>query len=124
MAAAPVMARWRVRLGAAAERDFAGIIAYTAEIFGARQAKIYQTTLTKALTALHAGPDLIGSVARDEIDTGLRSLHVARRGRRGRHLILYRIAPGALRHDAPDRIIEVVRILHDAMEFARHIAKR
>ena len=108
--------RWRVRLGSAAERDFASIIAYSAETFGARQAKVYQTTLSRALTALHAGPDLVGSVMRDEIDPGLQSLHVARNGRRGRHLILYRAAPG--------RIIEVVRILHDAMDFARQIPTR
>ena len=110
------MARWLVRLGSVAEHDFADIIAYTAETFGARQARVYQSTLTKALTALHAGPDVIGSVARDEIEAGLKSLHVARKGRRGRHLILYRSMPG--------RIIEVVRILHDAMDLARHIPTR
>ena len=110
-----IMARWRVRLGPTAERDFAGIIAYTVETFGARQAKVYHTTLMRALTALNAGPSILGSVSRDEIDEGLRSLHVARKGRRGRHLILYRAAP--------DRVIEVARILHDAMDLARHIPK-
>jgi toxin ParE1/3/4 len=34
-------------------------------------------------------------------------------GRRGRHFIMYRAASG--------NVIEVVRILHDAMDLARHI---
>jgi toxin ParE1/3/4 len=107
------VARWRVRLGSAAEQDFTDFLAYTAETFGPRQAKIYQTPLTRALTALHAGPDIPGSVPHDEIDASLISLHVARKGRRGRHRILYRAAP--------ERVIEVVRILHDAMDLARHV---
>jgi toxin ParE1/3/4 len=104
--------RWRIRLSAAAERDFLGIIEWTAETFGIRQAKTYRLTLMLALAALHQGPDLPDSEPRDEIRPGLRSIHVARRGRRGRHFILYRTA------DA-DRI-EVVRILHDSMDISRH----
>jgi toxin ParE1/3/4 len=114
------MARWTVRLGETAARDFSGIIAFTAETFGAQQAKIYQTTLTKALTALHAGPSILGSIARDEIAPGLRSLHVARKGRRGRHVILYRTASPPTKQP----IIEVIRILHDAMDLAGHVPKR
>ena len=107
------MAQWRVRLGDEAEADFARILHHTADTFGKRQARIYQTTLTKALAALHAGPDIQGSKARDEIQPGLRSLHIARKGRRGRHFIMYRPVAG--------QVVEVVRILHDAMDLARHI---
>ncbi len=106
-------AQWRIRLGAEAEKDFVRILRYTADTFGDRQAAIYQTTLTEALAALNAGPDAPASAARDEILPGLRSLHVARQGRRGRHIILSRAAAG--------QVIEVVRILHDAMDLARHI---
>jgi len=109
------VARWRVRLGSAAERDFANILAFTADEFGERQARVYQTTLMRALTALHAGPNIPGSRARPEIQPGLRLLHVARKGRRGRHFILYR--------EGPAETIEVLRILHDAMDFARHLAE-
>ena len=104
---------WRVRLGAEAEKDFVRILKYTADTFGERQAAIYQTTLIDALMALHSGPDVPGSAARDEILSGLRSLHVARHGQRGRHFIMYRALDG--------RVIEVIRILHDAMDLARHI---
>lgn len=41
------------------------------------------------------------------------SLHVARRNRRGRHFILFRATEAGQ--------IQVVRILHDAMDLARHI---
>jgi toxin ParE1/3/4 len=56
-----------------------------------------------------------GSLARDEVAPGLRSLHAARRGRRGRHVVLDRVAGG--------NTIEVVRILHDAMDLPRHLPR-
>jgi len=104
---------WRIRLGAEAERDFLRILQYTAETFGPRQTEIYKTTLMDALAELTQGPNVAGSTARDEILPGLRTLHVARRGRRGRHFIMYRATEG--------RVLEVLRILHDAMELDRHI---
>lgn len=105
--------RWRIRLGVEAEEDFARILKYTSETFGPRQADIYRDTLLDALAALGDGPDVLGSAARDEILPNLRTLHVARQGRRGRHFIMYRASGG--------HMIEVIRILHDAMELARHV---
>jgi len=105
--------RWRVRLGAVAELDFANILKWTTENFGARQSRIYRDTLVQAITALADGPDIAGSKARDEIAPGLRTLHVARRRRRGRHFLMYRAAP--------ERTVEIVRILHDRMDLQRHI---
>lgn len=108
-------ARWQIQLVDEAERDFAEIIEYTVSNFGIRQAKVYEATLTSALNALRAGPNPRDSAKRDELGVGIRSLHVARSGRRGRHLIIYRELPG--------RIIEVVRILHDAMDLKRHVSE-
>lgn len=110
--------KWRVRLGAAAEIDFANILKWTTENFGARQARLYRDTLVQAIGELGNGPDVAGSKARDEIMLGLRTLHVARHGRRGRHFLLYRIAAGT--------IIEIVRVLHDRvlhdrMDLQRHL---
>jgi toxin ParE1/3/4 len=45
--------------------------------------------------------------------SGLRTLHVARRGRRGSHFLIYRAAPKST--------IEIVRILHDRMDLKRHV---
>src|SRR6202790_4272596 len=105
--------KWRVRLGAAAELDFANILKWTTENFGARQSRRYRDTLVQAIGALADGPDVAGSKARDKTMRGLRTLHVARHGRRGRHFLLYRVAPGG--------IIEIGRILHDSMELERHL---
>jgi toxin ParE1/3/4 len=100
--------RWRVRLSEPAEQDFVAILSWTIDNFGRRQARVYRRTLIAALTALHDGPDVPGSADRHEIQPGVRSLHVARNGRRGRHIVLYR-ASGVT-------TIEVIRILPDAMD--------
>ena len=107
--------RWRVHLTAAAERDFRNILRWTSKHFGTVQASAYADTLTRAIEALTAGPRIVGARNRCEIAEGLMTLHVARGGRKGRHLVLYRIAP---RSKAP--VIEVLRLLHDSMDLPRH----
>lgn len=109
------MHRWTVRLSAAAEADFEHIIQWTSEKFGDTQALIYAETITMALTALTEGPVINGTKARDEILKGLCSLHVARQGHKGRHFIMFRLAP-----HSTDKVIEVLRILHDSMDLPRH----
>lgn len=51
---------WRVRLAEQAEQDVLGIILWTEENFGARQAEVYAQTLSLALEALHDGLDILG----------------------------------------------------------------
>ena len=87
--------KWRVRLSAVAELDFANIVKWTTENFGARQSRVYQSTLVQAISELADGPDISGYKARDEIMPGLRTVHVARHGRRGSHFLMYRVAPKA-----------------------------
>jgi toxin ParE1/3/4 len=104
---------WTVRLAAQAELDFVEILAWTVENFGETQADIYAETLTLAIEALHDGPLLAGTQARDEFEPGIRTLHVARRGKKGRHFVVFR--------QTEDRCIDVLRFLHDGMDLARHI---
>src|ERR1700745_1520097 len=104
---------WRVRLGVAAELDFANILKWATENFGARQSRVYRDTLVQAIGERTDGPDVVGSKARDEIMPGLRTLHVARHGRRGSHFLMYR---------AVKNTIEIVRILHDRMDLRSHLA--
>jgi toxin ParE1/3/4 len=106
---------WIVRLTAAAEADYQNIIAWTLEQFGDLQARIYADTLSAALVELAAGPTTVGAKERREIGKGLFTLHVARGGRKGRHFVLFRIGPGK----AQSRI-EVLRLLHDAMDLNLH----
>lgn len=103
---------WRVRLGAAAELDYANILKWTAENFSPSRARVYRETLRQSIDELAGGSEIVGSKARDEIMRGLRTLHVARHGRRGRHFLMYRVKK---------ETIEIVRILHDAMELNRHL---
>jgi toxin ParE1/3/4 len=107
---------WSVRLGATAEADFEAIIAWTRGQFGDIQARAYAETLTLALGALIEGPVLPGVRARADIGKQLFTLHVARKGRKGRHFVLFRA------HTDPSRrLIEVLRILHDSMDLERHV---
>ena len=110
------MSAWPVRLAAAAETDFREIVRWTAERFGADQARVYAETLSAALEALTAGPDIAGVRAREDIGAGLFTIHVARGGRRGRHFVLFRTG-----NDGDCDTIDVLRILHDAMDLPRHV---
>jgi toxin ParE1/3/4 len=103
-----------VRLTAAAASDFE-LLEWTAERFGESRALAYAETLSLAIEALAEGPSIPGSRPRDEILKGLHSMHVARQGRRGRHFVVFRIATSG---DA----IEVLRLLHDSMDFPRHLS--
>ena len=105
---------WSVRLSASAQADFDDIIAWTADQFGARQAKTYSLTLTLAIQHLTGGPEQLGVRARPDIAADLLTLHVARAGRRGRHVLLQRHLQGS-------RVIDVLRILHDGMDPPRHL---
>ncbi len=104
---------WRVRLVEQAERDLIGIIVWTDDNFGARQAMAYAEALSLAIEALHDGPEIFGTTAREEIGLGIRTLHVARQGRKGRHFVVFRTAP--------EQTIDVLRLLHDSMDLARHL---
>lgn len=104
---------WRVRLAEQAERDLLGITLWTVENFSAQQAEIYVETLSLAIEALHDGPEVFGATVRDDLALGVRTLHVARQGRRGRHFVVFRAAS--------EQTIEVLRLLHDSMDLARHL---
>jgi toxin ParE1/3/4 len=108
--------RWDVRLTAAAEADLRQIVRWTADHFGARQARAYATTLSHAIEALTADPDVVGARSRDDIARRLCSLQVARGGRKGRHLVLFRASS-----DRDQRTIEVLRVLHDSMDLPQQV---
>lgn len=95
-----------------AETDFASIAAWTADRFGARQAEIYVDALVQTIEELAAAATHPRSKDRAELMAGLRSLHMAKRGRPGRHVLLY----------LEDRdTVTILRILHDSMELAQHL---
>lgn len=58
---------------------------------------------------------MAGVKSREDIAEGMFTLHAARLGRKARHFVLFRIG-----HDQDREVIEVVRLLHDAMDLAQH----
>ena len=104
---------WTVRLAAAAEADYDEILRWTAARFGAGQATRYGAMVAAALSRLQAGPEIVGVNAHDDIVSGVMTLHV---GRRGRHIILFRV------DDEQARSIDVLRVLHEAMDLTRHVS--
>lgn len=104
---------WRIQTTKAADRDFARILRDSEQKFGRAQAEIYQRTLRAAFDELEGGPEVLGSQSKAAVRPGLRTLHVARNNCSGRHMLVY----AAQKHN----VILVLRILHDAMDLARHI---
>lgn len=105
---------WQVQLSALAKQDYRQILRWSAEKFGATQAKSYANTLSSALQDLSAGPDIIGVKDRSDISPGIKILHVARKGHKGSHIVLFRIAN-------TKHAIVVLRLLHERMDLARHL---
>ena len=106
---------WMVRLVAVSERDYLEIIHRSAQDFGPLQAEVYAQTLALALDALREkGPMTLGVKEREEIGYGIFTLHAARSKRKASHFLVFRVLE--------TRTIEVLRILHDRMDLARHIS--
>lgn len=101
--------RWTIVLGEEAERDFSGIIDWTAENFGPRQTERYADLILAAIDSIAEDALSNRSRERDEIGAGYRTLHLARPGR---HFVLYRL-------EGRETAL-IVRILHDSMELSRH----
>ena len=106
---------WTVRLVAVSERDYLEVIKRSAQDFGPLQAEVYAQTLETALDDLREkGPMAIGVKVREEIGSGIFTLHAAKSKRKASHFLVFRVLE--------KRTIEVLRILHDRMDLARHIS--
>ena len=102
----------KVSLAAAAQTDLDNIAAWTTENFGPSQAESYIEAILDAIDELTAPTSPTRSIAREEIAKGLRTLHMRRRGRRGRHFLLY---------SETAQEVRIQRVLHDSMELSLHV---
>ncbi len=112
----------RYRLSDAAQADVIDILAWTQEQFGEAARLRYESLIVAALRDVATQPDRVGSIERPELGAGVRSWHLrlsrdhvatgAGGVRRPRHFLIYRIDPA---------LLVVGRVLHDAMELARHL---
>jgi toxin ParE1/3/4 len=115
----------KVEFTKTAKDDYAQILDYSAEKFGNQARRRYEALIAAAIEDLAADPVRASSRARPELSDDLRSYHLDHSRRRAivegdtvgraRHVVIYRQL-------TPD-VIRVVRILHDAMEFSRHVPK-
>jgi len=85
---------------------------WTVKTFGEDQINNYAETIALAIESLEGGPDFLGAKVREDIQPGIRTLHVARQGRAGRHFVVFRAAGSD---------IDVLRLLHDSMDLPRHL---
>ena len=108
------MSSWTIRLTDRAAKDVEDILDWTYVHFGPLLLDSYTSVINDALEALSEGPRLIDMRGRPELGDDVATLHVARQGRKGRHLLVFRV------HDR-ECVIEVLRILHDSMDLERHL---
>lgn len=111
------------RVSNTARADIVDILRLSQTQFGDQARQRYQMLILAALQALADTPCRIGSHDRDELAPGLRSYHLIYSRQQAkqthgmvkkpRHIVFYRVAN--------DDIIEVVRLLHDAMEVQLHL---
>ena len=111
------------RISNAARADIVDILRLSQTQFGDQARQRYQTLILTALQALASKPYCIGSHDRDELAPGLRSYHLTHSRQQAKqthgtvksplHIVFYRVAN--------DDVIEVVRLLHDALEVQLHL---
>jgi toxin ParE1/3/4 len=109
------------RLSGRAQLDMAQILATSAERWGNAARRRYAATLATAMHKVAADPLGPTTRQRSDLSPGLRSFHIrhvrsteaAERVSRPVHILYYRVVgPG---------LIEIVRVLHDHMDPARHL---
>jgi toxin ParE1/3/4 len=94
-----------------AKRDIIDVLVYTRERWGEGQAHAYGEIIREALVAIIHDPRC-GKPC-DDVRAGILAYHISQCGRRARHVVFYRVRA--------DGVVEVVRLLHDAMDFERHL---
>jgi toxin ParE1/3/4 len=106
---------WKLKISSTAAKDYQAILDWTRVRFGVRQTGVYAKVVESAFHELYQGPDVAGVKWRPELGPGIASLHVARNGFKGRHLVIFRVAA-----EQDNAVIEVLRLLHDSMDLQRH----
>lgn len=115
------MAKYRISHDAQA--DIVDILRFTHNRFGDAARRRYQALIGAALEAVATDPQQVGSISREELGAGLRSIHLvycrsmpnAGKVVRPRHSVFYRVAT--------DQVLEVVRVLHDSMDLDQHLPR-
>lgn len=105
----------KFRLAEPAERDIRNILRETLQMFGPIQARAHAGIIEQGIALVADEPGRPGSVGREELAPGVRSLHleVVTRRRGGAAHCLYYVT--ARFPDGTDGVV-IVRVLHERME--------
>lgn len=101
----------KLRISRQAWNDLLDVKAYTLEHYGFGQLEMYESLIEAALERIAEDP--LSRSERKELQPGVRSRHIGQPGRRARHVFFYRVGS--------DGVVEIIRFLHDAMDFVRHV---
>ena len=120
MSTKPGSSSYTLVLSGAAQHDISQILEWTQEAFGDTGRSRYENLISTALIDLRTDPVRAGVRLRDDIGKNIYTYHLASSRKRSttakhvakpRHLVLFRVKRN---------VIEVARLLHDAMDFAQH----
>jgi toxin ParE1/3/4 len=111
----------RLRLAGPAQNDIEDVLAWSELNFGVTARRRYEALMARALRDLANDPARIGVRQRPELGSGVFSYHLFHSRRRtsthkvqsSRHLLLARMGEAGF--------IDILRVLHDAMELSRHL---
>jgi toxin ParE1/3/4 len=103
-----------VRFLPAVEEDVEHVLLYTAKTFGMRKYVEYAALIEEALEALADNPE--AGRKRPDIHPEAWTLHIAKPGRRARHLLLYRVAQ--------DGTAVIHGLFYDAMDLPQQWRQR
>ena len=112
-----------LRLTEPAERDIAGLLDWSERTLGPAARQRHEVLVAAALSDIAHDWRRAGSVKRDDLGAGWRIYHLQNSRQRAReaagivqsprHILVYRLAAGD--------IVIVPRVLHDSMDFTRHL---
>jgi toxin ParE1/3/4 len=103
----------KLRLAAAAISDIKSVLDHTLEQFGPLKHKEYKTLIRDALANIAIDPMRPPAKRRAELHPDARTYHVGQRGKRARHLFVYRVIG--------EELVDVSRLLFDAMNLTKHL---
>lgn len=116
------LSSYTIVLSGAAQQDITQILEWTQEAFGDTGRTRYENLISTALIDLRADPSRTGVRQREDIGKSVCTHHLASSRKRTttgmlvakpRHLVLFRVKKN---------MIEVARLLHDAMDFVQHVS--
>lgn len=122
MVASPAPVIYTISIADAARDDGEDILDWTTHAFAATGRKRYERLIQTALTDLLADPGRVGVFRREDIGADICTYHLSTSRKRSktavqvakpRHLVFFRLK---------GNVIQILRLLHDSMDFARHVA--